>query len=369
MKITGLEARQYRLPLDPPFNAAWDPVPRAHFDETIVVVHTDAGISGYAGGMPVPDLELLESLLIGVDPGDTARVFDTVQTVDFHGGRNWTVEVAARDALARARRVPLWQLLGGTRDAMAAYASTGEHLDVVERVERTLEWRQHGFRALKIRLHHDDWRRDVAVVTAVRDAVGDSMEILTDANHAWRVPGDRSRRWNLATATACARALAELDVYWLEEPLHTDAVEDYVRLREIAAVRIAGGEFVRSLHETKSLIDAGAFDVVQNDVVLAGGINGVRRVANWAKRAGIQWSPHTWSTGFGLLINLHAALAFSTAEYVEVPFDPPGWSVTRRDFMLPEPLQIRPDGMVAVPDGPGLGTTPDFDALEQWRIG
>jgi len=279
------------------------------------------------------------------------------------------VEVAARDALARARNVPLWKLLGGTRTAMLAYASTGERLQVGERVERTLECRDQGYKALKIRLHHDDWRKDVAVVAKVRETVGGTMEIMADANHAWRMPGDRSRRWNLATAQACTRALAELDVYWLEEPLHTDAVEDYTRLRESSEVRIAGGEMVRSLRETKSLIDAGAFDVIQNDVVLAGGINGSRHVAQWAKRAGIQWSPHTWSTGLGLLVNLHAALALSTSPFLEVPFDPPGWSMERRDFMLPEPLVVGADGMIAAPDGPGLGVTPDFDALERWRIG
>jgi len=369
MKITAIEARRYRIHLTPPFEAAWDPRGRESFDETIVALRTDTGITGYGGGAPVPDLELLTSLLIGVDPGDTARVFDTVATVDFHHSRNWTVEIAARDALARSRDIPMWKLLGGTRAAMVGYASTGERLDVTERVERTLRWRDEGWKAVKLRLHHDDWRTDLAVVAAVREAVGDTMEIMADANHAWRMPGDRSRRWNLATATACGRALADLDVYWLEEPLHTDAVDDYVRLRDAVDIPIAGGEMVRSLRETKWLIDNGAFDIVQNDVALAGGINGTRQVANWVKRAGLQWSPHTWSTGFGLLINLHAALALSSVPFLEVPYDPPGWSTQRRDFMMPEPLVVGPDGMIAAPEGPGLGVTPDFDALEQWRIG
>jgi L-alanine-DL-glutamate epimerase-like enolase superfamily enzyme len=317
----------------------------------------------------VPDLSLLESLLVGIDPIDTARIFDTVQAVDFHHGRNWTVEAAVRDAAARARDIPLWQLLGGTRPAIAAYASSGERLDIAARVERSLKAQDNGFRALKIRLYHDDWRRDLAVVAAVREAVGDDMDIMADANRGWRMPGDRSRRWNLTTAIACARALAALDVYWLEEPLHTDAVDEYARLRETVDIRIAGGELVRGLGETKRLIEAGAFDVVQNDVVLAGGINGVRQVASWAERAGIEWSPHTWSTGLGLIVNLHAALAFSTAEYLEFPYDPPGWSVERRDFMLPAPLGVGDDGMIAAPEGPGLGIVPDFDALEQWRVG
>ncbi|MCP4247530.1 MAG: mandelate racemase/muconate lactonizing enzyme family protein, partial [bacterium] len=181
------------------------------------------------------------------------------------------------------------------------------------------------------------------------------VEILVDANHGWRMPGDRSPRWDLATAAECARALADLDVWWLEEPLDPAVVDDYVRLRSVATLPIAGGEMVRSLAETQRLIGAGAFDVVQNDVVLAGGVVGARRVAGWAKQSQILWSPHTWSTGLGLLANLHVALALSTAPFIEVPYDPPGWSPARRDFMLPKPLEIDPDGTISPPAGPGLG--------------
>jgi L-alanine-DL-glutamate epimerase-like enolase superfamily enzyme len=369
VKITRLEARSYRLPLDPPFAAAWDPKPRTNFSETIVIVETDVGIRGFAGGAPVPDLQLLESLLVGCDPGDTARVFDICHTVDFHGGRNWTVEVAARDALARAGEKPLVELLGGTRRSFPAYASTGEALSPEARRDRTVQWRDQGVRAIKLRFTEPDWRDDIGAVTAIRDAVGDGMEIMVDANHGWRMPGDRTPPWDLATAADCAAALSDLGVYWLEEPLPHEAAEDYVRLREKTDMRIAGGEMVRSLGETERLVTRGAFDVVQNDVVLAGGFTGAGRVASWAKRAGISWSPHTWSTGFGLLANLHAALAFSTAEFIEVPYDPPAWTPGRRDFMLPEPFQIATDGTISPPEGPGLGVEPDFEALEQWRVG
>src|SRR5687767_15943746 len=80
VKITGIEARSYSLPLDPPFNAAWDPQPRTAFDETIVVVETGDRARGFAGGAPVPDVALLESLLIGLDPTDTDRVFQICQS-------------------------------------------------------------------------------------------------------------------------------------------------------------------------------------------------------------------------------------------------------------------------------------------------
>jgi L-alanine-DL-glutamate epimerase-like enolase superfamily enzyme len=80
------------------------------------------------------------------------------------------------------------------------------------------------------------------------------------------------------------------------------------------------------------------------------------------------WSPHTWSNGYGLLANLHAALALSTCPFVEVPYDPPSWAPERRDWLLPVVLQIGADGAIAPPAGPGLGVTPDFGAIEQWRI-
>ena len=112
----------------------------------------------------------------------------------------------------------------------------------------------------------------------------------------------------------------------------------------------------------------GGVEVVQPDVVLSGGITGARRIAALAEEAGRIWSPHTWSNGYGLLANLHAALAFSTCPYLEVPFDPPAWSADRRDWLLPVTSEIAGDGTIAPPPGPGLGVVPDWDALEQYRI-
>ena len=76
MKITGLEARRYRVPLAPPFKAAWDPVPRAAFEDNICILRTDERIVGYAGGAPVPDVDLLGELLVGVDLTETVRIHD-----------------------------------------------------------------------------------------------------------------------------------------------------------------------------------------------------------------------------------------------------------------------------------------------------
>lgn len=368
MRIAALETRSYRYPLEPPFLAAWDPKPRTHQEATIVVVRSDDEIAGYASGDTVPDLELLERLLVGVSVSDTDTVHGIVETVDLHHGRNWIVEVAVWDLLARARDEPLWRLLGGERDRIGAYASSGELVDADERVRRCLALWEAGVRATKIRLHSHDWRIDLPVIEAVRKAVPD-LDVMVDANQGWRMPGDLTPRWDLPEAASFAKELERLDVYWLEEPLPTDDLDGYASLARSSNMRIAAGEFVRSAAEARDLVVRGGVDVVQPDVVLLGGMTGARRISAVAAAEGRAWSPHTWSNGYGLLANLHAALAFSECPYLEVPFDPPAWSAERRDWLLPVTLEVGADGTVAPPPGPGLGVVPDFDALEQYRIG
>ena len=191
---------------------------------------------------------------------------------------------------------------------------------------------------------------------------------MVDANQGWRMPGDLTPRWDVETAAACARALEEYDVHWLEEPLPTDDPDAYRALGERTRVRLAAGEMVRTAGEARDLVLRGGIDVLQCDLLFCGGFTGTRRLAELAEGRGAAWSPHTWSNGYGLVANLHAACAFSGYDYVEVPFDPPAWSAERRDWLLPAPVEIAADGTIAPPDGPGLGVEPDLDALERWRV-
>lgn len=370
MRISGIETRRYTFPLDPPFKPAWDPVPRTRQDACLVIVHTDEGLSGYASGDDLVDRAVLERFLVGIDPMRTEVVREVCETVDFHGGRPWTAEVAVWDLVGKALDRPCWQLLGGRSDRLIAYVSTAEPLPADERVRRCLALRDAGVRAFKLRFTQRDWRVDVELVRHVRDAVGSTMDIMVDANQGWRMPGDRAPRWDVATAAQCARALEELGVYWLEEPLRTDDVDGYAALRRLTGIRIAAGEMVRSAHEARDLLLRGGVDVIQADVVLSsGGIGGCRRVAALADLLGRAWSPHTWSNGYGLLANLHLAMAVSTCPYIEVPFEPPAWSAEKRDWLLPQPMLIAADGTIAPPTGPGLGVIPDLDALERYRTG
>jgi L-alanine-DL-glutamate epimerase-like enolase superfamily enzyme len=369
MRIAALETRRYSFPLDPPFPAAWDPEPRDHVDATLVTVRSDEGLEGHASGDHLPDAELLGRLLVGLDPLRTEVVREVCETVDHHGGRPWTAEVAVWDLVGRAVGQPLWKLLGGRSARLLAYASSGERVAPDERADRVAALRDAGVRAVKVRFHHADWRRDLDVVERVRDRVGSEVEILVDVNQGWRMPGDRTLRWDVATAAACARELERLDVYWLEEPLRTDDLDGYRALRRLTPLRLAAGEMVRNPAEARDLVVRGGVDVVQPDVVLAGGIAGCRRIAALADLHGRAFSPHTWTNGYGLVANLHLALAVSTCPFIEVPLDLPSWTPARRDWLLPAPVEIASDGTVAPPDGPGLGVVPDLDSLEAYRVG
>jgi len=164
-----------------------------------------------------------------------------------------------------------------------------------------------------------------------------------------------------------ARALEPLELHWLEEPLPTADIDGYAALRMLTGVRIAAGELVRHEHEARDLLARGGVDVIQCDVLFVGGIGGCRRISAMADLLGRTWSPHTWSNGYGLVANLHAACGLSSHPYIEVPFDPPAWTPAQRDWLLPAPVEIAADGTVAPPPGPGLGVEPDLDALERWR--
>jgi L-alanine-DL-glutamate epimerase-like enolase superfamily enzyme len=134
-------------------------------------------------------------------------------------------------------------------------------------------------------------------------------------------------------------------------------------LRERTGVRIAGGEMARTFEELGRALEVDALDVYQPDVVLALGISGARTLADLALRRNRWFTPHTWTNGIGLLANLHVCAGVGGGPMIEFPYDPPGWTPERRDFMLAEPVAVGADGMVTVPDAPGLGVRLDEEAV------
>src|SRR5919204_589735 len=116
MKITQIATQRLRLPLDPPFYAAWDPVPRTAFEATIVRVRTDQGLEGIGSGDTMAGFAAFEHLFVGEDPLAIARHVRTLETISFHAGRYWPLEAALWDLAGQALGVPAAMLLGGACD-------------------------------------------------------------------------------------------------------------------------------------------------------------------------------------------------------------------------------------------------------------
>jgi D-galactarolactone cycloisomerase len=363
MKITAIEIQRLRLPLDPPFFAAWDPVPRQAFDATIVRVKTDAGLVGIGSGDTMGGFEEFEHLFIGTDPLAIARHVRTLETISFHAGRYWPLEAALWDLAGRAAGQPVAVLLGGAADRLPAYASWGELRPPEQRAEDALALVQGGIQAVKIRIARDRLDHGLAVVAAVRAAVGERLDLIVDLNQWWRMPGDIARGLGPVDAQRLVQRLSEYGVLWVEEPLDGGDREGMRWLRNSTGVRIGGGEMARTFEDLRLALDADALDVYQPDVVLALGVSSARTFAELALRRNRWFTPHTWTNGIGLLANLHVCAGVGGGPYLEYPCDPPGWTPERRDFMLAEPVAVDAAGMVRVPPTPGLGIELDEDAI------
>ena len=370
MRITAIRTDRLAIPLDPPFPAAWDPVPRTAFPVTIVRVETDEGVVGVGSGDTMDGFAAFEHLFVGQDPLAIDRHVRSLETIDFHAGRYWPLEVALWDIAGQVAGVPVATLFGGALEGIPAYASCGMLLPAAARAEAALRLHEEGFRALKIRVDPRDPKRleeGIAAVAATRAAVGDTMAIMVDLNQGWRMAGDVSPSIDLSSARSIAERLAELDVLWVEEPLDGSNLTGLASLRAaVPGIRIAGGEMTRTYRELEAALEADAFDVHQPDVVLAAGMSNGRRLAELALANGRWYSPHTWTNGVGLLANLQVAAGVGGGPFLEFPYDPPGWTPERRDAFLAEPIRPRSDGMLCVPSTPGIGAVLDEAAVRRY---
>lgn len=367
MKIESIEIYHYRLPLDPPFNATWDPNPRTSLTSTIVRVRA-GDFEGVGSGDTMLGFAGHEALFIGQDPFAIERHVQILDNLQFHYGRCWPLEIALWDLMGKITGQPLWRLLGGASAKVPVYASTGAWRPLAECGEVAKNLKALGYPAMKVRFHADNPREDIPMVQAVREAIGDEMHILVDANRAWRMPWDDAPPWDSKTAVYVTDALAELGVYWLEEPLYRHDYRGLADLRRRSKVRIAGGEGNREFAEFREYLRHGSYDVYQQDVAWSTGILRAKQMAAEIKAVGDIYSPHTWGDGLVLLANLHVSAAVANAPFIEYPYDPPTWTPERRDFILSEPMRAE-NGFVTLNEEPGLGVQIDWQGLKSLKIG
>jgi L-alanine-DL-glutamate epimerase-like enolase superfamily enzyme len=367
-RIAAIEISHHRLPLDPPFEASWDSNPRRHFDATLVKVTTDSGAVGYGSGDLMLGFAGHEPLFVGRDPFDIERHATVLEHIAFHYGRCWPLDLALWDLIGKLSGQSCWKLLGGSGPRVRVYASSGVLRDAGGMAEAAERYLAEGFAALKIRFRRGDWRADVGALEAVRARIGDKLELMVDCNQGWRMPWDTEPPWTLKQALEVARALEPLGVYWMEEPLDRADYDGMAKLREATTIRVAGGEMTRELSAFHVLIARGCLDVLQPDAALVGGVTGLKRLAATARAHDLTFTPHTWTNGMGLVANAHLVAGLGCAPFLEFPYDPPQWSLARRDFLMAEPLAAV-DGWIALGDTPGMGYAVDEARLKATRIG
>ena len=222
-----------------------------------------------------------------------------------------SLDMALWDLLARTSGQPLYRLLGAVRDEVSVYAAGGWlSLDLDQLCEQALAAKRAGYPGFKMRAGSADWRRDVARITAVREAVGDDLLLMVDVNQAWDV----------ATAIKAAKRLEELDLTWLEEPVDAHDVAGCARVAAASSVPIAAGETVWGPHGLVELLRADAVSVLQPDLMRCGGITGFLTVAHAAEAARVRVVSHLYTP---ISAHLMATLPGSDlVEYIPGWFDP-----------------------------------------------
>jgi L-alanine-DL-glutamate epimerase-like enolase superfamily enzyme len=257
------------------------------------------------------------------------------------------IDTALWDLRCKKMGLPLWKAAGGSRDRIPLYSTEGGwlHLETATLVEDALAMKEQGFRGSKIKIGRAHLSEDRARLGAVRAAVGDSYEIMTDANQGF----------TLSEAIRRAKVLEEFGIGWFEEPLPADDVLSHQELSRRTHVPIAVGESMYSLSQFKDYLQVGAAQIVQVDVARIGGITPWLKVAHLAEAHSVMVCPH-------FLMELHLPLVCAVPNAKWLEYIPQLDGVTRQNMQIS-------NGDAVPSDEPGLGIDWDWDAITAQEIG
>jgi L-alanine-DL-glutamate epimerase-like enolase superfamily enzyme len=386
VKITDVRALALSYRCDPPYGSAGGM--QSARGGLLVEVETDSGITGIGeagvgGGSTHHVIEhQLKPMLLGHDPllieGLWQRMFARTRQFGRRGiamNAISGIDIALWDIAGKVAKMPVYRLLGACRDRVEAYASGGFYQEgkSVENLAAEAEsYRARGFRGMKMKIGRNpstqthlrhlagnagmcevEPEEDIARVTAVRKALGPKAKLMVDVNCAW----------SPAMAIEMGRALEPYKIYWIEEPVATDDIDGSARVAAALATPVAGYETEIGLYGFRELITRGAVDIVQPDLAWSGGFSECRRIAALAEAHHLMVAPHAFSSAINLVAALHFAAAVPNALVLEFDQNPNGL----RDDLLKEPIAIDKDGIIVLPERPGLGIELDPSALDRFR--
>jgi L-alanine-DL-glutamate epimerase-like enolase superfamily enzyme len=333
---------------------------------TVLRLHTRGGLEGVAGAAMCSshcfDRSVAETLryllpeVMGRSPLEREALWYRLRSLNtpLVAQAVSLVDIALWDLAAKAAGLPLWQMLGGAREAVPAYASTPLLADAQAYVDYVAERAEEGFAAVKFHCWCEP-SRDLPMVEAVHRAfAGRPLAFMLDVE----------QRYDRRQALAAAKRLEPLGLAWFEAPTLDTDLEGYAELRRATTLPvIPAGNSILDLNQVRLGLAMGAWSMARVDVTVAGGITPVRKIMGLAEAHNTTCELQCWGYTLTQAANLHVMQAHANCGWFEQPAPYPAFEHGSLDV-------IRPDreGMVRVPDGPGLGVRVDWPAVERAAI-
>jgi D-galactarolactone cycloisomerase len=376
MKITRITPHWLEATLSQPFaySRAW----YGRRAAMLVEIETDEGLTGWGecygpAQLTRAAVATFAPLLEGADPLRTDAIWqDLYSRFRDHGQKGVVIQgisgidIALWDIKGKAFGVPIHRLMGGPlREEVRAYATglyrrrDGDPLHYL--VEEAQGYAAEGFDAVKLKVGFGV-DEDAAVTRALRRALGPGIRIMIDANHAFDAPA----------AIRLGRKIEDCDPAWFEEPVPPEDLAGYREVKAALSMPVAGGECEFTRFGFRDLLVSRSVDIVQPDTCAAGGLSEAKKIADMAAAFGVRYVPHVWGTGVAMAaaLQLLAVLPSNPAALLQ-SWDPilelDRTEHPVRDALLVNPIVHR-NGIVAVPDAPGLGIEIDRSALARFAV-
>ena len=376
MKIARIEAIVVEQQLDRPFYFS-----QFEFQARqvcLVKAVADDGTYGWGEGygpatVVKAGVEFLAPLAAGEDPLHVEAIWSKMHLRALDYARRGVlvaaisaIDIALWDLRGKLLGQPVSALLGGRRREQVRVYATGLYFtetddQVGALVEEAQRYVAQGYSAIKMKVGLGV-ETDLRHVRAVRQAIGDEIELMVDANHAY----------SLSEALSFARQIEPLGISFFEEPLSPEDYDGYRELRQRTSIPIAGGECEYLLAGFRQLLSMRCVDIAQPDICGAGGLTEVKRIAALASAFQTNIIPHSWGTGIAFAAGLHLV---STLDPLPGRLRMPAamLEMDRSENALRDTL-TRPQfkqagGEVAVPAAPGLGVDVDPECLARYATG
>ena len=373
--IADVRTHVLSAPLSQPFHWSFN---RATTRETCIVEITDAsGETGWGeclgpARLNAAIVEAYRPLLIGRDAFAIDLIWRTLHNQFRDQGQKGLaitalsgVDIALWDMKGRRLEEPVHRLMGGPlRTSVRAYATGTYRLDEgdpLDYVTREVEgYAAEGFHAVKLKIGFDV-AADAALIRACREAVGPKIGLMLDANHGY----------DAIEAVKLGNLVADQDIDWFEEPVTPDDLGAYEAVRAGQPIPVAGGECEYTRWGFRDVLARRAMDIIQPDTCAAGGLTECKKIADMATAFGVRYVPHVWGTGIGLAAALQLLAVLPDTPPRHTP-NPPILEFDRSEHPFRQAVMRNEieheNGVVTVPDGPGLGIEIDRAALDRFRI-